>query len=199
MKIGVVLECGPMGAEKKVHPLLAKRIRPDLAIETATLDNKPKLLAGCGLAAKNLLRTCDRVLIIWDLYPAWREKKERPCRKADREAAFASLDAAGVDRNDIALVCIHEELEAWLIADERAVEAVLSHFTRPHPLPQRIPRNRRPEAVVNPKKLLTRWFKAATGRAYLDRDHAHLIAAAMPDLSRLSRLPTFHRFAAKLR
>ena len=198
MKIGLVLECGPMGAEKKVHPYLAQKIRPGLDIETATLDNRPKLLAGCGLATKNLLRTCDRVLIIWDLYPAWREDGEKPCRKADREAAFASLDAAGVNRTKVALICIQEELEAWLVADERAVEAVLRRYTRPHPLPDRIPRTRRPEAVVNPKKLLTRWFKNATGRPYLDRDHAHLIAEAMPDLNRVTRIPSFERFAAKL-
>jgi hypothetical protein len=199
MKIGLILECGPMGAEKKVHPYLAQKIRPGLEIETATLDNKPKLLAGCGLAAKNLLRTCDRVLIIWDLYPAWRENNEKPCRKADRESAFASLDAAGVNRAKVALICIQEELEAWLIADERAVKTVLSGYTSPRPLKVRIPKQKRPESIRNPKGLLIDWFTQAKGRPYSDRDHAHLIAQAMPDLTRLSGLPTFDRFVAKLK
>ena len=167
-------------------------------IETATLDNKPKLPRDCGLTAKNLLRTCDRVLVIWDLYPAWREGGEKPCRHADRTAAFASLDAAGVERDDVALICIQEELEAWLITDERAVETVLKSFKENGQLRNRLPRQRRPEAVSNSKKLLVRWFKAETGRSYLDRDYAHLIAQAMADLGRLSGLPSFARFAAKL-
>lgn len=199
MKIGLILECGPMGAEKKVHPYLAKQLRPELEIETVTLDNKPKLLAGCGAATRNLLKTCDRVLIIWDLYPSWREGGERPCRHADREAAFASLDAADVSRDDVALICIEEELEAWLIADERAVETVLKSFKTNGQLRNRLPRQRRPESVSNPKKLLVRWFKAENGRPYVDRDHAHLIARALTTVDRLSGLPTFDRFAAKLR
>lgn len=199
MKIGLILECGPMGAEKKVHTYLAKQLRPELEVETVTLDNKPKLLAGCGAAARNLLKTCERVLIIWDLYPSWREDGERPCRHADRKLAFASLDTAEVSRDDVALICIEEELEAWLIADERAVETVLKSFKTNSQLRNRLPRQRRPEAVSNPKKLLVKWFKAENGRPYVDRDHALLIASAMSNLNRLVGLSTFDRFAAKLK
>jgi len=199
MKVGLVLECGPMGADKKVHTYLAKKIRNDIEIDAVTLDDKKKLLAGCGPAAKVLLKSCARVLIIWDLYPAWRQKGEHPCRHSDRISVFASLDAAGVQRNRVALVCLNAELETWLIADDRAVKTVLAKLKAPHPLGRIVARPKRPESITNPKKTLEKWFKAETGRSYLDRDHAHLIAQAMPDLSRVRGLPTFDRFEVKLR
>jgi len=199
MKIGFILECGPMGADKKVHTLLAKRVQPSIEIDAVTLDDKKKLIAGCGAAARVLLKTCHRVLVIWDLYPAWRQRGELPCRHTDRLAAFASLDAARVPRGRVTLVCIDAELETWLIADERAVKAVLTKLKSPHPLGTIVAKQKRPESNTNPKRTLERWFKAETGRSYIDRDHAHQIAAAIPNLSRLRDLATFSRFTANLR
>src|SRR5260370_8298805 len=94
------------------------------------------------------------VLIVWDLYPPWREKGEKPCRRDDRQAIFHSLDAAGVSPDRVALVCIREELEAWLIADGRAVSKVLS--TPTHPVRIKDPKN--PEPIQNPKKILNHLF-----------------------------------------
>lgn len=82
MKIGMIFECGPEGADKKVCEHFARQLEPELEIISITLDNKPKLISECGRAASQLLKDgCDRVLIIWDLYPAWREKKKKPVVK----------------------------------------------------------------------------------------------------------------------
>ena len=68
----MIFECGPAGADKKVCEYLARQLQPQLEIISVTLDNKPKLIHNCGRSAAQLLKAgCDRVLIIWDLYPAW--------------------------------------------------------------------------------------------------------------------------------
>ena len=97
MKVGMIFECGPNGADKAVCEQLAKMLKPDLEISSVTLDNKPNLLSDCGDATALLLAEgCDRVVIIWDLYPPWREKKQRPCRQEDRQAIMNSLQKAKV-------------------------------------------------------------------------------------------------------
>jgi hypothetical protein len=92
------------------------------------------------------------------------------------------------------LVCIREELEAWLIADGRGVSAVLS--TPAHPV--RIHHGRNPESIRNPKKRLGQLFQQNTGRQYSDRQHAIQIVRELPDLSRLEAIPAFGRFKTKL-
>lgn len=115
MKIGMIFECGPAGADKKVCEHLARQLQPEIEIMSLTLDNKPKLISDCGKAAAKLLQDgCDRILIIWDLYPAWRENKQKPCRKTDRLAIYKSLENSGVPLANTHLICITEELEAWL-------------------------------------------------------------------------------------
>ena len=199
MKIGFIVECGPQGAETKVIPFLAKQLCPDIEVDVIPLDNKPRLIQQCGEMTAGLLeRRFDRVLIIWDLYPAWREARISPCRREDRAAIFTSLEKAGVERAQIEvhirLICIREELEAWLIADGRALSSVLS--TKAHPVRVRHVRN--PEQMKNPKKALIRKFNEHIGRPYSDRLHAIQIVRELPDLNRLRRLSTFDRFCQKL-
>ena len=194
MKVGMIFECGPEGADRKVCEHLAKRIRPDLEIKSETLDNKPNLITECGLVAAQLLEDgCKRVVIVWDLYPAWREKGAKPCRKEDRECITASLDSAGVEPERVALVCIEEELEAWLLADNRAISTVLSRPT--HQV--NIRRQRNPERG-DPKKRMTKLFYENTGRPYRDLNHAEMIVQAIPDLQRIRKIDTFRRFALKV-
>lgn len=127
MKVGMIFECGPDGADLHVCRHLARSLQPDIEIAHVTLGNKPQLVAECGTAAAQLLAEgCERVVIVWDLHPPWRLNKQKPCRKKDREAIFSSLSRAGVDALQMSLVCIEEELEAWLIADGRALTSVLS-------------------------------------------------------------------------
>lgn len=190
----MIFECGPQGADKQVCEYLAHQLLPDIEISSVTLDNKPNLIAGCGNAATQLLREgCVSVVIVWDLYPPWREKGQRPCRKQDRQVIMESLARAGVTSPNVYLVCITEELEAWLIADGRAIAKVLS---RPeHPV--KVPDVKKPEQRKNPKKHLNKIFKEKSGRPYTDLIHAKMIVEALPDLNKLKRCPSFVRFALK--
>ena len=199
MKIGFIVECGPQGAEMEVIPFLARQLCPDIEMDVIPLDRKPRLIQQCGEMAAGLLeKGFDRILIIWDLYPSWREAGVNPCRREDREAIFSALEKAGVGpaqiEAQVGLVCIQEELEAWLIADGRALSSVLS--TQAHPVRVRHVNNA--EQIKNPKKALKRKFKEHTGRQYLDRFHAIQIVRALPDFNRLRRLETFARFCRKL-
>ena len=152
-------------------------------------------MEGCGAAAQQLLdEGCDRVLIVWDLFPPWRESGERPCRHDDRQSILESLGQNVVDVSRVHLICIREEIEAWLLADGRALSRVLSKKTRS----VRIVHERSPEELRNPKKRLTRMFRRHSGQPYSDRIHAEQIVRALPDLNRIRRCPSFVRFAAKV-
>ncbi|MEH2361301.1 DUF4276 family protein [Nostoc sp.] len=195
MKVGMIFECGPDGADKKVCENLARRLQPDIEISSVTLDNKPNLLLECGQVAALLLNEgCNRIIIVWDLYPPWREKKQRPCRKEDSDAIMESLVQAGVTSLDVHLVCIEEELEAWLLADGRAISAVLSRPT--HQVKVKDKKN--PEGVQNPKKQLNKIFQEHAGYPYIDRQHAQIIVEKLEDLNKIKRSTTFVRFAVKV-
>jgi hypothetical protein len=194
MKVGMIFECGPAGADKAVCEMLAHRLKPDIRIASVTLDNKPKLLADCGQAAARLFQDgCARVIIVWDLYPPWREAGAKPCRREDRKAIARSLKKANVKSKPVYLICIEEELEAWLIADGRALSTVLSRPT--HPV--RVNDVKKAEKTRNPKKRLTNAFREHSGHPYSDRTHAKQIIEAMPDLNRIKRCASFVRFAVK--
>lgn len=191
----MIFECGPGGADLQVCRHLACLLQSDIEIAHVTLGNKPHLVAECGTAAARLLAEgCERVVIVWDLYPPWRPNKQKPYRKEDREAIFQSLSRAGVDALQASLVCIEEELEAWLIADGRALTSVLS---RPaHPV--KIQDIKNVEKTRKPKTRLNQIFQQHVGKPYVDRIHARLIVEALPDLTRLRRCETFVRFAVKV-
>lgn len=194
MKVGMIFECGPDGADLQVCRHLARLLQSDIEISHVTLDNKPKLVAECGSAAVRLIAAgCERIVIVWDLHPPWRSNRQKPCRKEDRETIFSALSRAGVDAIKVSLVCIEEELEAWLIADGRALSSVLS---RPaHPVQVRD--TKKPEKMRKPKTHLIKVFQQH-GHSYVDRIHARKIVEALPDLTRVRRCATFVRFAEKV-
>lgn len=204
-KLGLIVECGPFGADLKVFKHIVTQLAADTLVEPVTLDNKKKLVAGCGESAIRLLKEgCDRVLIVWDLYPAWREDKEKPCRHTDRESIFVALAAAGIHKRDfespetgeadlrrVFLVCIEEELEAWLLADHKAVASFLSRPS--HKV--RVPATKKPEEIDNPKKKLTRLFKQLGGIEYNDLIHAEKVIEEVTNFKQIARAcPTFSRF-----
>jgi len=193
MKVGIIFECGPDGADKKVCEYLARKLKPDIELMSRTLDNKANLLAECGKAADLLLKAnCERVVIIWDLFPPWRESK--PCRNEDREAIQRALIEANVGEEKVFLVCIEEELEAWLIADNRPLEILLSRPTNP----VRVKDEKHPEQVQNPKAYLTRLYREKAGRRYNDLVDAEKIIKALPDFKKIRRCETFLRFVLKV-
>lgn len=194
MKVGMIFECGPDGADCKVCRHLARLLQSDIEVAYVTLGDKKQLLAGCGDAALGLLRErCERIVIVWDLHPPWRPKKQKPCRKEDRKTILSSLARAGVRASHVSLVCIEEELEAWLIADGRALSAVLSR--KAHPVKVQDIKN--PERTRKPKTHLIKVFQQ-NGHSYVDRIHARMLVEALPDLTRIRRCATFVRFAEKV-
>lgn len=191
----MIFECGQEGADKKVCEYLARELSPDIDIISVTLNSKPKLLRECGEKTATLLEDgCERVLIIWDLYPPWRGHHEKPCRKEDREQIISSLNNADVTSPNVYLVCIREELEAWLVADGRALSTVIS--TKAHPV--KIKDEKKPDSVKNPKGKLRKIFTENTGKDYNDKIHAEKIIKALPDWKKIRRSSSFKRFISKL-
>ena len=198
MKIGFIVECGPQGAETQVIPYLAKMIRQDIEPDVIPLDKKPILKRDCGEFARKLLNEgCRMVVIVWDLLPDWQEYEGKGCQHDDRMEIFSSLKAAGLKLEDkrIRLVCIHKMLEAWIMAEEKAIATFLS--SEAHRVSVR--KQKDPEAIRDPKAALTRIFKQSKSqhRLYLDRDHAIKILMKA-DLNRLRRCNSFRRFEEKL-
>lgn len=194
MKVGFIFECGPAGADVQVCEFLARQIVPGIESVSRTLDNKPGLIQDCGLVAAKLLEDgCERVLIVWDLRPALTGKK--PCRKHERETVLSRLDAVGVADKPIFLICIEQELESWLLADEVKISAYLS--TAAHPYVAK--RVSKPDRESNPKAAMMNHFKSTLGRRYEDRIHAiKVLRAADTDFKKLRRSPSFARFEQKL-
>lgn len=186
-----------MGPDQQVCAYLVKQLRPDTEVVSRTLVNKKKLMADCGEIAALLLRdNCHRVVIVWDLYPPWRQKGEKPCRCEDRKEIFRSLKEAGVMPSNVHLVCIREELEAWLIADNRALAAAISRLTGRVP---RIAEVRSPDSVSKPKERLINIFRQHTHRQYQGHNHAIRIVRELEslDLNKIRRSESFTRFALK--
>jgi hypothetical protein len=195
MKLGMIFESGPQGAEKQVCEYLARQLRADITISSATHRNKVEMIADCGKDVKLLMgEGCDRILIIWDLFPPWRKAKDKPCRKADRAAIINALALAEVEDAPVFLICVREELEAWMLADGRAVSAVLS--TPAHPVTG-IENVKNPDHYPNPKGRMKRLFRIHHRGEFNDLIHAIKIIKAA-GLNRLRRSASFRRFEEKL-
>ena len=198
-KIGFIFECGREGPDVLVLRHFLTKLNPNFEMKPRTLDNKRRLIEECGPVAKLLLSECSRIVIVWDLFPAWREKGEKPCRHDDRKNIFASLKAHGLSIEKVTLVCIEEELESWLIADDRAIQMFIASKKAPHPV-GRIPKLKDPDRTSNPKTRITKLFNQELGQSirYEDRKHALPIAELIRDFKRLRRSKCFCRFALKV-
>lgn len=195
MKIGFVFECGPAGADVQVCEYLAREIVPGIEPVSRTLDNKANLLRDAAKVAAALLGDgCERVLIVWDLRPAWPGPKT--CRKLEREALAAKLEDAGLAGKPVFLVCIEQELESWLLADECKISAYLSTDAHSY----KAERVSNPDRVQKPKSVMMNHFKIARGWRYEDRTHAvKVLQSLATDLKKLRRSSAFARFESKLR
>lgn len=197
MTIGFIFECGPQGADKQVCEYLASQLRPGMALVSKTMDNKLKLLEGAASVAKKLLTEegCERVLIVWDLRPAWPDKKDKPCRAKERQTLLAALEQVGLKNAPVYLVCIEQELESWLLACDHAIGAFLS--TPAHPYP--VGHVKKPDRHPQPKAVMNNHFNKARGVRYDDKVHAiKVLKAAGVDWKRLRRSDSFARFETKL-
>lgn len=197
--IGMIFECGPMGADKAVCEHFAGHIRPGAKLLCRTMDNKLNLLENAAQVAAALLEDgCERVLIVWDLRPAWPDKKKKPCRKIERDVLLDALAQQGLGAQPIYLVCVEQELESWLLADEVRLSDFLSTPTHRH----KVSRVGKPDRVMQPKAQLINQFKAARGWRYEDYRHAAQVVAhggGEPNWARLRRSDSFARFECKLK
>jgi len=198
-KIGFIAECGPHGADIDIFIYAAGRMAPELKVVPAPLGNKRRLLVNCGLSAKKLLEDgCRHVVIFWDLYPSHSTRK--PCKQSDEREIMASLAKAGVSADDVSLICIEQELEAWLLADRRALAKFLS--TKEHPVsPKFTKKIRNPDTVSNPKGRLQAIFVEIKGknRIYTDYRHAMGIAREISDCRFLKNSPSFRLFSKTMK
>lgn len=197
-RLGYIFECGRDGADYQVCKHFLGRLNPKVEMVPVFLDRKPTLIENCGPAAALLLKTCRHVVIQWDLFPFWSKLGTRPCRHDDCQAICSSLAANRVPLSRVSFLCVQEELEAWLLADRRAIAEVISRLKHPHPI-GRIPEFGNSETVTKPKTCLTRIFNQELGqhKRYKDLIHAIQIAKAVPDFVKLRRVPSFKRFAVK--
>ena len=195
--IGMVFECGAQGADKQVCEYLAQQLRPGIRVKSRTLDNKDNLLRDAGKVAAQLLKDgCTCVLVVWDLRPAWPDKKDKPCRAAERQTVLTRLTEAGLSAGaPVHPVCIEQELESWLLANERAISEYLSTAAHAY----KASRERTPDRVAQPKAKILNHFKQARGWTYDDKVNALAVLRAVPmDLARMRRSPSFARFESKL-
>lgn len=197
-KVGFIFECGRGGPDYKICSHLLARLNPQVQMIPRFLDQAERLLNECGDVAAALLRVerCTRVVVTWDLEPAW---GGIPCRHEDKDKALHSLRKAKVPLQRVVLLCIERELECWLMADTRALKTVIGRYKHPHPVGQ-LPDFKRPDKQIGrPKTELVRLFQRELGRGrkYVDRDHAILLAQSVPDWSKIRRSDSFRRFAEK--
>ena len=197
MKIGMIFECGPQGADKQVCEYLVRQLKPGAVVVSRTLDNKANLLKEAGQVAAQLLAdSCDCVLVIWDLRPAWPDKNNKPCRKQERDALKLSLNNANVPAGArVYLVCVEQELESWLLADERKLSNYLSTDAHAYT----VDKVRKPDRTMQPKAAVINHFKTARGSRYDDKVHAvKVIATGELDWKRLRRSDSLARFESKI-
>lgn len=197
MKIGMIFECGPQGADIQVCEYLVRQLKPAVELVSRTLDNKANLLKEVGQVTAQLLANgCDCILVIWDLRPAWPDKKDKPCRRQECEALQQSLSNANIPAGArVFLVCVEQELESWLLADERKLSSYLS--TNAHRYS--VERVRKPDRNMQPKAAVINHFKTARGLRYDDKVHAlKVIASGELDWKRLRRSDSLARFESKI-
>jgi hypothetical protein len=194
--VGLIFECGPQGADKQVCEYLVQQLRPGTETRCRTLDNKENLFREAGKVAAQLLRDgCACVIVVWDLRPAWPDNEDF-CRSAERQLLLSGFNDAGLAAGaPVYPVCIEYELESWLIANERALSAVLSTAAHTYD----VPRERHPDRNRNPKASVIRHFRQARNWRYDDKfDAVRILRAAPLNLGRLRQSTSFSRFEMKL-
>ncbi len=191
--IGIICEAGLGSEDEQVLRHLAGRIRPDATPMIRPLGRKPDLIAQCGQVAQALFDSgCERVLIVWDVFPRWGRPDGEEQDIAD---ILAILTQAGLaDHPCLFLVAVQAELEAWLLADGSALSATLSRPT--HPVI--IGHTRNVEHNTNPKKRLENIF-GQHGRSYTAKTDALAIIKHVPaNFGMLGKLRAFKRLGRSL-
>lgn len=198
-RVGILVECGPDGLEfhvcRKICALIARENGIVIEPEIIPMTNKLLLIERCADTVRTLFfkQKCERVVILWDERPAWPDRDERLCWHRERVRILESLRAAKLHNRPISLVCIEREFESWLLHDHALLSVLLSRETRP----VRVPRQKKPDRINNPKGRMMTLFREH-GATYVDVQNARRIAEELESLDRLRRCPTFRRFAERV-
>ncbi|MEO8494598.1 MAG: hypothetical protein ABI614_05985 [Planctomycetota bacterium] len=198
-KIGLLVECGRDGLElvlcRRIGELLSQQQDIELDLDIVPMDNKARLLEGCGSVVARLLGDgCDRVVILWDERPAWPKMREPLCWHNDRQQILAELKKARVPAGKTHLVCIEREFESWLLFDQAMLSCALSRPT--HPVSVKPPR--KPDRIDNPKGAMVALFSKHGAGRYVDTQAARRFAQCLSNLNLLRKCATFRRFEEKL-
>jgi hypothetical protein len=162
------------------------------------MQDKRKLMQQGVNAAEKLLSAekCERVFIVWDLQPEWRDDKGAPldCEEECDLLRQQLTDRGIEDRVD--LICILQMLETWIVADHPAVSAHLSRPAHPYSFSK----VKSLETNADTKALLIGACIEARGRGnrYNDRLDAVRIIQRVNEPSRLQKVGSFRRFVGKL-
>ena len=191
MKYGFVFECWIDGPDYKVLKHLVNWITPDVHFEPVTLGDKGVLLEECADSVELLLKSCDKVFIVWDLVPKY---TNCDCIVEERNLIRQQLIDKNIPLDNVEFIGIVHELESWLIADVTAIERILS--TPTHLVS--IDNIRHPDREVNPKKKLRRLFNQHRGSDYNDLDSAIRIIKQVQRPRDMRQSATFRRFYLKL-
>lgn len=200
MKLGFVFECSPGGGDIKVFQHILKLINPAFNFEAnfhhAALKSKKELEKECGKEVRRLKELgCQKIFVVWDLIPVWKEDGT-PCRHNDKEAIKKSLAAHNLKPNDIIFLCVEKELEAWLIADEKALK---DFFIIKNSMKNEITRVKTPDTHHDPKGLLSKYFKLYRGaRSFEPMIHTKPLLKNFTNVRNLRRSESFKRFYFKL-
>lgn len=192
--IGIICEGGPGGEDEQVLRHLVGRICPaGTTVMIRPQAAKPNLIAQCGQVAQALFDSgCDRVLIVWDVFPRW----GRPDgAQQDIEDIQIELTQSGLNAHPcLYLVPIKAELEAWLLADGSALSAALSRPAHK----AKIGDTKNVEDNTDPKNRLEAVFKRH-GRTYTPKSDAIRIVKSIPaNFGMLCKLSTFKNLGRSL-
>lgn len=125
----------------------------------------------------------------------WKEDG-KPCRHEDKEYIKKSLASHQLSESDIIFLCIERELEAWLIADERALK---SFFIIKNSMKDEIKRVAKPDIHRDPKGLLSDYFRKYRGlKSFEPITHTGPLLVKFTDVRNLRKSESFKRFYLKL-
>ena len=197
MKLGCIFECQREGPDIVVCRQFLSQLNPLIVLDPVPMDDKANLIERCGLAAEVLLKKNHHVVILWDLIPRWVEGDKIYNLAEEVKKVEDALIASKVNLKKVSLVCMIQELEAWLLADYQAVGAVIAKIKKPHPIGS-LKKFKHPDCEHRPKKILEKIFDQELGYIYRDHQHALLIAKAIGnDWRRIKNSASFCRFAEK--
>ncbi len=210
MKIGFIVESTLQGPEHQAVRSLMQCFCPRDQFIVLPQGNKGLLLKNAASDATRLFdQGCDRVFIMWDWHPAevaWRQQartkryRDGDC-VIDSVSIWKSLKATqhgSVCRENIVLLCIPQELEAWCLADEAALRSVLEDKVRGG-VRVRTRRTRRPESEPYPEDVLDALFRSHNVEFQKFTDTPAIFrAASTTRFTRLGCCPSFVRLIEQL-